>query len=231
METSNSDTHKNGDSSGYVTIIYTASTLLSSPDFLTDLTAMINTNFQTFWTPFAPNLSDYQRLPEHSSLPEELGPQGFMIVMFDDQLPVASSGAKLWDPNIKVASNTKSESEKQSGTGLGDGSEWEDIMTTVRQEENYMGRGLAKEMVRRVEAECVRRYRETEGKSGTSGQREMKRNVKCIARCVKGMLSRFHEKLGYVMIAEESVPGMENVAISGMEDVRIKILTMEKFVG
>lgn len=223
MEPSNQGTYTNQKSSTYTTAIHTASTLLSSPALLKDLTAMINTNFQTFYAPIVPNVSEYQRLPEHSSLPEELGSQGFMIVMFDGQLPIVSSGAKLWDPNIKVASNTRSESENKSALGLRDGSEWERIMTTVRQEEKYKGKGLAKGMVRRVEAECVRRYREREGRSGTTGQGESDGRVKCITRCVKGIVSGFHGKLGYVMVAEKAVPGME--------DSGIKIWTMERFVG
>ena len=209
--------------STYSTVIHTASTLQSSPSLLRDFTALINTSLQTFYAPFVPNVSDYKRLPEQSSLPEELRPQGFMVVMFDGQLPIASPGAKLWDPSIKVASNTRTESENESGTGPGDGSEWEEVMTSVRQEEKYKGTGLAKEVVRRVEAECLRRYIEIEGRSGIGDQGEIKNNVKCITRCVKGSVSGFHAKLEYVTVAEESVPGLE--------DTGIKVLTMERFVG
>ena len=145
-----------------------------------------------------------------------------MIVMFDGQLPIVSSGAKLWDPTIKTASNTKSESENKSALGLRDGSEWERIMTTVRQEKRYKGKGLAKEMVRRVEAECTRRYRERDGRSVTTGEGKTNGRVKCITRCVKGIVSGFHGKLGYIAVTEESVPGLENIGI--------KILTMERFI-
>lgn len=180
-------------------------------------------SYLTFYSPFVPDVSDHKRLPEQSSLPEELGPQGFMIVMFDGQLPIASSGAKLWDPSVKVASNTRSESENERGTAPRDGSEWERVMTSVRQEDKYKGTGLAKEMVRRVEAECLRRYREIQGRSGIGDQGETGNKVRCITRCAKGLVSGFHAKLGYVMVAEESVPGLE--------DIDFKVLIMERFVG
>ena len=223
MEPNNAGICTSQNRSTYSTVIHTASTLQSSPSLLRDLTALINTNFQTFYSPFVPSVSDYKRLPELSSLPDELGHQGFMIVMFDAQLPIASSGAKLWDPSVKLASNTRSESEKESGARSGDGSEWERVMTSVRQEEKYKGTGLAKEMVRRVEAECLRRYREVQERSGICDQGETEIKVRCITRCVKGLVSGFHAKLGYVTVAEESV--------SGMEDTGIKALTMERFVG
>ncbi|KAL6722308.1 hypothetical protein ACLMJK_001415 [Lecanora helva] len=206
----------------YTTVIHTASTLLSSPIVLTDLTALINANYQDFYTPFIPDASKYFRLPNHSSLPEELGPSGFMIVKYDGQVPVASSGAKLWDPGVKVASNTRLENEYEIGPRPGDGSEWERIMTSVRQEDKYKGKGLAKEMVRRVEAECARRFKEENRRCDVDGQTESGSKVRCITRCTKGLVSGFHEKLGYKVVAEELVPGMEQS--------EIRILTMERFL-
>ena len=223
MERSKSGTSTDQNRSTYSTVIHTASSLLASPTLLGDLTALINTSFRTFYTPFVPHLSEYKRLPEHTSLPEELGSHGFMIVMFDGQLPIASSGAKLWDPNIKVASNTRLESTNDSDPGLEDDSEWEEIMTSVRQEEKYKGKGLAKEMVRKVEAECVRRYKEREARSGISDRGITEKRVKCIIRCMKGVMSGFHGKLGYTMVAEDSVPGRE--------DSGIRVLTMERIIG
>ena len=143
---------------------------------------------------------------------------------YDGQVPVGTSGAKLWDPGVKVASNTRLEGESNNiGPGPEDGSEWERIMTSVRQEDSYKGKGIAKEMVRRVEAECVRRSRGGNRSSDIIGQREMGRRVRCITRCAKGLVSGFHAKLGYKVIGEELVPGMEHS--------EVRILTMERVLG
>ena len=141
-----------------------------------------------------------------------------MIVKFDGQVPMASAGAKLWDPNVRIASSADSGGESRSDAGFKDSSVRERTMTSVRQEDRYKGKGLGKEMVKRVETECLRRFREEEGRSDFQGERGLASRVKCMTRCVKYLTMGFHGKLGYVAVAE--------VVVSGMEDSGMRILTL-----
>lgn len=188
----------------YTTKIFDAAHLQNNPYLTINLCSLVNSVFQAFYTHLAP--PTYRRIPTGSDLVSELATRGFILVALHGEVPIAAIGAKLWNPQVKVATTVAEECRE-----TGDESTWEIIFNVVRQSPRYMGKGLAKDLLEQAEKECLSRLRECRHNAAL---------VKCITRCVKEDMLRFYEKRGYKYVEEvdlETSPPNHKIVIATAE--------------